>query len=362
MSRLATSIGLAFALGVGAGEQRSRGAGPAGRSTDHCLRCLDRPHVSRSRRDPGIGVPFVFLYALHDALIKPLPGNDMAPCLAESWKESADGLVYEFKLREGLKFHNGDPFTAEDVKFSFLRYRGASAKLLHDRVKAVDIVDPYRDPLRAPRALARLPRVLCHPGHRRGVDRAQEVHRDRSARRASGASRWGSGPIGSCAHDSRGGAWRWRPTSKYWRKKPSVKRVVIKSVPDRTTRLAMLQDRRGGHRLPDDRSRSDHDLRQTQAAPRQGDSAGHLVDGIHRAVEPQVAVERPPGPIGGKPGRGQTGTQRGRAAGVLTPDGPDHSRQHGVRAPHRAVSVRPEAGQAASRRGRLSQWLSTPAI
>ena len=92
----------------------------------------------------GIGVPFVFLYALHDALIKPLPGNDTAPCLAESWTESADGLVYEFKLREGLKFHNGDSFTAEDVKFSFLRYRGTSAKLLHDRVKAVDIVDPHR--------------------------------------------------------------------------------------------------------------------------------------------------------------------------------------------------------------------------
>src|SRR5262249_3231175 len=93
---------------------------------------------------PGIATPFVFLYALHDALIKPLPGNDMAPCLAESWKESADGLVYEFKLRDGVRFHNGDPFTAEDVKFSFHRYRGTSAKMLHERVKAVEIVDPHR--------------------------------------------------------------------------------------------------------------------------------------------------------------------------------------------------------------------------
>ena len=48
----------------------------------------------------GLGTPFAFLYALHDALIKPLPGNDMAPCLAESWRESADGLTYEFKLRD----------------------------------------------------------------------------------------------------------------------------------------------------------------------------------------------------------------------------------------------------------------------
>ncbi|SRR6266705_2120510 len=73
----------------------------------------------------GLSTPFVFLYALHDALIKPLPGNNMGPCLAESWKESPDGLVYEFKLREGLRFHNGDPFTAEDVKFSFARYRAS---------------------------------------------------------------------------------------------------------------------------------------------------------------------------------------------------------------------------------------------
>src|SRR5690242_790369 len=91
----------------------------------------------------GIGTPFVFLYALHDAITKPLPGNNMAPCLAESWTESADGLVYEFKLREGLRFHNGDPFTADDVKFTFHRYRGVSAKLLHERVKAVEVIDAH---------------------------------------------------------------------------------------------------------------------------------------------------------------------------------------------------------------------------
>src|SRR5947209_15034929 len=99
---------------------------------------LDPAETSR------IATPFVFLYALHDALIKPLPGNDMAPCLAESWTESPDGLVYEFKLREGLTFHNGDPFTAEDVKFSFFRYKGTSANLLHEKVKAVEVIDTHR--------------------------------------------------------------------------------------------------------------------------------------------------------------------------------------------------------------------------
>src|SRR5258706_1816539 len=78
--------------------------------------------------------PFWVLYAIHDALVKPMPGNLMTPSLAESWTASADQLVYEFKLREGLKFHNGDPFTAEDVKFSFHRAKGS--KILHDKVRA----------------------------------------------------------------------------------------------------------------------------------------------------------------------------------------------------------------------------------
>ena len=66
----------------------------------------------------------------------------MGNSLAESWTESPDGLVYEFKLRQGLRFHNGDPCTAEDVKFTFERYKGAGARELKDKVKQVEIVDP----------------------------------------------------------------------------------------------------------------------------------------------------------------------------------------------------------------------------
>ena len=66
----------------------------------------------------------------------------MAPSLAESWTVSPDQRVYEFKLREGLKFHNGDPFTAEDVKFSFERYKWPQYH--RDKFQVVEIVDPYR--------------------------------------------------------------------------------------------------------------------------------------------------------------------------------------------------------------------------
>jgi peptide/nickel transport system substrate-binding protein len=85
--------------------------------------------------------PFWVCYALHDALVKPMPDNPMAPSLAEAWTVSDDQQAYEFKLREGLTFHNGDPFTAEDVKFTFLRYKST---ILHEKVREVEIVDPHR--------------------------------------------------------------------------------------------------------------------------------------------------------------------------------------------------------------------------
>src|SRR4029077_19562672 len=91
---------------------------------------------------PGIITPFMVLYALHDALVKPMPGQPLAPSLAESWSASEDGLSYEFVLRKGVKFHNGDPVTAEDVKFSFERYRGNSQEMLKSRVAGIETPDP----------------------------------------------------------------------------------------------------------------------------------------------------------------------------------------------------------------------------
>ena len=103
-----------------------------------------------------------------------MPGNLLAPSLAESWTVSPDQRVYEFKLREGLKFHNGDPFTAEDVKFSFQRAKGA--KILQDKVREVEIVGPVPGALPSARAVARLHDLLRHVRDRRGLDRAEEVH------------------------------------------------------------------------------------------------------------------------------------------------------------------------------------------
>src|SRR5499433_1633773 len=90
---------------------------------------------------PAQITPFGILYAIHDAVVRPLPGERMGPALAESWSESPDGTTYAFTLRPGLKFHNGDPCTAEDVVFSFTRYKGVGAGEFKAKVKTVEAVD-----------------------------------------------------------------------------------------------------------------------------------------------------------------------------------------------------------------------------
>ena len=92
----------------------------------------------------GIITPFMVLYALHDAMVKPMPGKLIAPSLAESFSASEDGRSYEFTLRQGARFHNGDPVTAEDVKFSFSRYRGTAHDLMIERVVEVETPDPLQ--------------------------------------------------------------------------------------------------------------------------------------------------------------------------------------------------------------------------
>jgi peptide/nickel transport system substrate-binding protein len=239
MGRLVAAILLGSALvGVALAREVRAQAQPA----DQLTVAFDvsiAPSFLEPAETPGIGTPFVFLYALHDALIKPLPGNNMAPGLAESWRESPDGLTYEFKLREGLRFHNGDPFTAEDVKFSFHRYRGAAARLLHDRVKAVEIPDPHRVRfvLHAP-----WPDFLSFYATP-ATGAAWVVPRKHIER--VGEEGFKKHPVGL-------GPYRFvrmnpgielvlEANEQYWRKKPSIKRLVIKGVPDRTTRLAMLK-------------------------------------------------------------------------------------------------------------------------
>ena len=187
----------------------------------------------------GIVTPFMFLYALHDALVKPMPGNPQAPCLAESWSVSPDGLTYEFVLRKGVRFHNGDPLTAEDVKFSFERYRGASSGHFKARVAAVEVVDPQRVRFRLKQPWPDFLTFYGTPATGAGwivpKKYVEKVGDDGFKKVPVGA-----GPYKFVSFTP-GVELVLEANEQYWRKVPSVKRLVFKSVPDESTRLAMLK-------------------------------------------------------------------------------------------------------------------------
>jgi peptide/nickel transport system substrate-binding protein len=88
----------------------ARAAAPAGQLT-WAIHVSLAPTWFDPADTQGIITPFIVLYALHDAMVKPMPGNPQAPSLAESWTTSEDNLTYEFVLRKGSMFHNGAPVT-----------------------------------------------------------------------------------------------------------------------------------------------------------------------------------------------------------------------------------------------------------
>src|SRR5206468_47200 len=186
----------------------------------------------------GIIRPFIVLLALHDAVGKPLTGNPMAPALAESWTVSPDGLVYEFVLRRGARFHNGDPVTAEDVKFSFERYRGTASKPLKESVAAIETPDPSRVRFRLKRPWPDFMTFYA------GATGAGWIVPKKYVEKV-GDEGFKKMPIGA-------GPYRFvsftpgvelvvEAFDQYWRKAPSVKRLVLKAIPDETTRLAALK-------------------------------------------------------------------------------------------------------------------------
>src|SRR2546427_4822393 len=188
---------------------------------------------------PGIITPFMFMYAMHDALLKPMPDNPMAPSLATTWQESPDGLTYDFELRQGVKFHNGDPFTAEDVKFSFERYKGTSAGDLKHKVKAVEIVNPHHVRFQLHEPWPDFLTFYATPAAGAGwivpKNYTEKIGNEKFKEQPIGL-----GPYRFVNYQP-GVELVLEANTDYWRKEPHVKRLVIKGVPEATTRLAMLR-------------------------------------------------------------------------------------------------------------------------
>lgn len=125
------------------GSAQPGGSAPAGQMT-WAVHFTLAPRWLDPAETEGSITPFLTLDAVHDALLKPMPSGPSAGSLAESWRVSPNGLGYDFTLRANARFHNGERVTAENVKFSFERYRGANAALFKERVQEIRVLDTRR--------------------------------------------------------------------------------------------------------------------------------------------------------------------------------------------------------------------------
>jgi peptide/nickel transport system substrate-binding protein len=138
-----------------------------------------------------------------------------------------------------VKFHNGDPVTAEDAKFSFERYKGAGAKLLKDKVREVQVVDPGRV-----RFILKEPWPDFMTFYGTSATGAAWIVPKKYVEKV-GEDGFKKAPIGAGPYRfvsfTPGVSLVLEATDGYWRKTPSVKRLVFKSVPDVATRMVMLK-------------------------------------------------------------------------------------------------------------------------
>ncbi len=167
----------------------------------------------------------------------------LEPRLAESWK-ALDDTTWEFKLRKGVKFHDGSDFTAEDVKFSIERIptvSGPNPTLVYvRRVKSTEIVDPHTIRIKTDGPAPTLPNdfirlfIVSHTAAA-GLtrDNANEMFNN-------GKAAIGAGPYKFVS---------WTPRSEmilerfdgYWGGKQPWEKVIRKELPDNTARVAQLR-------------------------------------------------------------------------------------------------------------------------
>jgi peptide/nickel transport system substrate-binding protein len=187
----------------------------------------------------GSITPFLTLYAVHDAMLKPMPSGPSANSLAESWTVSPNGLVYDFTLRANARFHNGERVTAEDVKFSFERYRGANAATFKERVQEVRVLDARRVQFHLKEPWADFITFYGTTASTAGwvvPKKYIEQVGDEGFKKAP----IGAGPY-KVVSFTPGVELQLEAFDGYWRKAPTVKKLIFRSLPDETTRAAALK-------------------------------------------------------------------------------------------------------------------------
>ncbi len=179
------------------------------------------------------------LYLFHDALLKPMPGGLFTPSLAESWTISEDSKTFEFKIRKGVKFHNGDTLTADDVVFTIKRYKGTNYKLIMGKLDTVEAVNPnlvrvrFKEPF---------PEFLEYtlPGASTIAWIVPKKYMEKVGEAEFKKHPVGAGPYKYVEY-APGVKLVGEAFEGYWRKVPNIKRLEFYNIPEPATRLAMVK-------------------------------------------------------------------------------------------------------------------------
>ena len=191
------------------------------------------------QENQAVITPYGFQYALHDALVKHLPGQVFAPSLAESYEIAPDFKSATFKLREGIKFHNGDPIAPEDVKFTYEKYRGANSKILKDKTERIETPDA-----RTVRFIFKEPFLDFQVLYGSPASGAGWIVPKKHYEQV-GPDGFKNNPIGAGPYkfvrQTGGNEVELEAFTDYWRKTPNVKTVIIRGIAEDATRVAQLQ-------------------------------------------------------------------------------------------------------------------------
>jgi len=199
-------------------------------SSQDC-KTLDPLFFSNTHPERSVGHHFF------DGLVWREPNGEVAPNLATSWK-MIDDYTWEFKLREGVKFHNGEPFNAEAVKYTFERImndelQGRDSMPSQTTLKEVKVVDEYTVRFiteeKAPTMLYWLAEsMIVAPEHYSSND----------------LDYLSSNPVGTGPYKfeewQRGSRIVMSKFEDYWGENPDAERIIWRNIPETSTRIAEL--------------------------------------------------------------------------------------------------------------------------
>jgi peptide/nickel transport system substrate-binding protein len=194
-------------------------------------------------------VPAIMAYELlwkpHDNMIKADPRHLYSYALADFYEMSPDLKTATVRLRPGVKFHNGEAITSEDVKFSYENYHGINATYLQERTDQVEIVDDRTVKFHFKVPFIDFLLYYATPASAAGIIIPKAYYLSLGATNAERDEKFAQAPIGAGPYkfvrQEPGIEVEFEAFTDYWRKVPYVKTVISRGVRELPVRVAALK-------------------------------------------------------------------------------------------------------------------------